>query len=172
MHRIITIVLMLITFLNVNAQTKEIEKRVNDIYNHVFTEMVEHWSDSNNRPTSCYFDSLYFSKELLLLDNMIGDLENLLQEPIIHDSDHWICAQDWCKDLSGKVISVEMINEKKATVVVNIHNCENDYKQILTVVYERNNWFIDDMYNNKMRKDILYWLDYYKEEGLIQLSRE
>ena len=91
----------------------------------------------------------------------------MLQEPIIHDSDHWICAQDWCKDLSGKVISVEMINEKKATVVVNIHNCENDYKQILTVVYERNNWFIDDMYNNKMRKDILYWLDYYKEESIL-----
>lgn len=151
---------------DLSALTKEVEKRVTDIYNHVFAEYVK-LCDSHGVPSVSTFNSLYFSEEFLHLNKMIGDLEEQSGGPIVSDVDDWICAQDWGKDLKANVLSVKMVDENKAIVDVNIHNCGNDYKQTLTLIKERGNWYIDDMYNNSMRKSILEAIEDCKKEALV-----
>lgn len=63
--------------------------------------------------------------------------------------------------------SVKMVDENKAMIDINIHNCGNDHKQTLTLIKERGNWFIDDMYNNSMRNSILKALEDFKKGGSI-----
>ena len=98
---------------------------------------------------------------------MIGSIENQLKEPIIHDADFWVQGQDWCDDLSARILNVEMVSGKKALVRMNIHNCQ-DSQETLVMVYERNNWFIDDLTERiSMRQSIQESLDYYKKEGIV-----
>jgi len=145
-----------------NVKKKQIEDRVNSMYKHVLSEYMnpEHRSPSTN------FDSIYYSKEFYHLDRMIGSIENMLAEPIIHDADTWIHGQDWCDDLSARILNIEMVSGKKAIVTINIHNCQ-DAKETLVMVYERNNWFIDDLTEGiSMRQSIQENLDYYKKQGI------
>ena len=98
---------------------------------------------------------------------MIGSIENQLGEPIIHDADYWVWGQDWCDDLFAKVLSIELVTGKKANVTVNIRNCR-DKKVTLVMIYERDNWFIDDINGNtSLRQGIQEELDTYKKEGIV-----
>ena len=143
-----------------NAKKKQIEDRVNSMYRHVFSEYLK---SGHDLPTT-NFDSIYYSQEFYHLHRMIGSIENQLGEPIIHDADFWVCGQDWCDDLSVRVLNVEMVSVKKAKVTINHHNC-NDNKLTLVVVYERQNWFIDDIKDEtSVRQRILQELESYKKE--------
>lgn len=146
-----------------NAKKKQIEDRVNSMYKHVFSEYLKPGHDIPRTN----FDSIYYSKEFYRLDNMIGSIENQLEEPIIHDVNYWVHGQDWCDDLSARILNIEMVSGKKALVTMNIHNCQ-DTKETLVMIYEHNNWFIDDMTEGiSMRQTILKHLDYYKQEGIL-----
>ena len=160
MKQIIVCVCVLFSLVvNSCAQPEDVEKRVNEMYSNVVSAYLK-------QNFSVDFDSLYFSEEFYRLDNQIGDIENQLGGPIIHDADDWICAQDYGKDLSAKVNSVKMRGDKKALVNVIIHNFGTDVEQNLTVVFERDNWFIDDLYDGTRRQQILDELKYYKKEGI------
>ena len=163
MKQIIVCVCVLFSLVvNSCAQPEDVEKRVNEMYSHVISEYLK----PDFRPGKINFDSLYFSEEFYRLDSQIGDIENQLGGPIIHDADDWICAQDFGKDLSAKVNSVKMRGNKKALVSVIIHNYGKDFEQNLTVVYERDNWFIDDMYDGTRRQQIIDELKRLKQEGI------
>ena len=145
-----------------NVRKKQIEDRVNSMYKHVLSEYM----NPEHRVPSTNFDSIYYSKEFYHLDRMIGSIENMLAEPIIHDADTWIHGQDWCDDLSARILNIEMVSGKKAIVTINIHNCR-DAKETLVMVYERNNWFIDDLTEGiSTRQLILKYLEEYKKEGI------
>ena len=149
---------------DLSALSKEVEKRVNDIYNHVFSEYLK----SDNPPSRNVFDSQYFSKDFYHLHKQIGSIENQIKEPIVHDVDYWIGGQDLSNDLSFQVLSVEMLNEKKANVSINIHNCGHDLKNKLVMIHERDNWYIDDMIDtSSWREGILKSLEDCKKEGLL-----
>ena len=149
-----------------NARKKQIEDRVNSMYKHVLSEYL----NPEHRVPSTNFDSIYYSRDFYHLDRMISSIENQLCEPIIHDADTWIQGQDWCDDLSARILNVEMVSGKKAIVTVNIHNCQ-DHKETLVMIYERGNWFIDDMTEGgSMRQYILKYLEEYKKEGIPQLK--
>ena len=141
------------------AKPDDVEKRVNEMYSNVVSAYLK-------QNFSVNFDSLYFSEEFYRLDSQIGDIENQLGGPIVHDADDWICAQDFGKDLSAKVNSVKMRGNKKALVTVIIHNFGQDFEQNLTVIYERGNWFIDDMYDGTRRQRIIDELKRLKQEGI------
>ena len=149
-----------------NAKKKQIEDRVNSMYKHVFSEYLK---PGHNIPKT-NFDSLYYSKDYNHLHDLIGSIENQLQEPIVHDGDYWVHGQDWCDDLSARILNIEIVSGKKAIVTVNIHNCQ-DHKETLVMIYERGNWFIDDMTEGgSMRQYILKYLEEYKKEGIPQLK--
>lgn len=165
MKQIFVCALVLFSFvLNSCAKPEDVEKRVNEMYSNVFTEYLK--PDFSPARMSVNFDSLYFSEDFYRLDSQIGDIENQLGGPVVHDADDWICAQDFGKDLSAKVNSVKMRGNKKALVNVIIHNCGQDSEQNLTVVYERGNWFIDDMFDGTRRQQIIDELKRLKQEGI------
>ena len=134
------------------AKPEDVEKRVSEIYSHVYGEYLNHFDDGILWDIN--FDSLYYSEEFYRLHNQIGDLEEQLGGPLVHDVNYWICAQDYDKDLAARVLRVKMDGNKKAKVTINIHNCGQDKEEILTMVYERDNWFIDDMFDDTMKKRI------------------
>ena len=148
---------------SIDNAKKKIEERVNSMYKHVFSEYL----NPEHKPPLTNFGSIYYSEDFYHLDRMIASIENQLGEPIIHDVDYWIQGQDWCDDLSAQILNIEIVSDKKAIVTMNIHNCQ-DHKETLFMVYERNNWFIDDMTEGiSMRQTILKDLDYYKQKGIL-----
>ena len=146
------------------AKPDDVQERVEEIYGHVYGEYLKYYDDMYLMKTN--FDSLYYTRELYDLHRKIGDLERQFGEVIVHDVDFWICAQDFDKDLSAKVNSVKMRGNKKALVTVIIHNCGDDYERDLTMVYERGNWFIDDLYDGTRRQQIIDELKRLKQEGI------
>lgn len=59
-----------------------------------------------------------------------------------------------------------MRGNKKALVNVIIYNFGQDTEQNLTVVYERGNWFIDNMFDGTRRQQIIDELKRLKQEGI------
>jgi len=165
MKQVLICFCLLLSFsFNKCAKPEDVEKRVNEIYGHVFTEYVNHFDDRNLLKIN--FDSLYYSEEFYHLDAQVADLEEQLGGPIVHDADLWICAQDYGKDLAARVLKVKMDGNKKAKVTINIHNFGQDQEEVLIMVYERDNWFIDDMFDGTLKERLKKELKYYKKEGV------
>ena len=155
---------MLITCLFSNcAKPDDVQKRVEEIYNHVCSVYLKHYEDGKSL-WEVNLDSLYYSQELYRLDNQIGALENELCEPLIHDCDFWILAQDFPSDLAFRVLRVKMDGNKKAYVTINVHRFGNDEEEILTMVYERGNWFIDDLNDGTMKDAMKKLLKEYRKK--------
>ena len=135
------------------AQPDDVQKRVEEIYSNVRDVYLKHYEDGKSL-WKVNLDSLYYSEELYRLDNQIGDLEEELGGPLIHDCDLWIHAQDFTSDLAFRVLRVKMDGNKKAYVTINIHCFGDDEEEVLTMVYERDNWFIDDKFDGTLKKQI------------------
>lgn len=148
--------------LTVNAQNKDVETRVNEMYSHVFKWYIEHATDCS-LPQENY-DSLYFSTGLKQLIAQASDISEQTGDVVI-DYDYWIAAQDWDKDLSFKVLKATKKCGKKATATICIHNCGSDTNVNISLVYERGKWFIDDI--NGLRKAIKDSLKNYKKENIV-----
>ena len=143
------------------AQPDDVQKRVEEIYSHVASVYLKHYEDGKSL-WEVNLDSLYYSEELYKLDRQIADLEEEWCEPIIHDCDFWILAQDFPSDLAFRVLKVKMDGNKKAYVTINVHRFGHDEEEKLTMVYERDNWFIDDMSDGTMKYHMKKILKEYK----------
>ena len=143
------------------AQPDDVQKRVEEIYSHVASVYLKHYEDGKSL-WEVNLDSLYYSEELYKLDRQIGDLEEEMCEPIIHDCDFWILAQDFPSDLAFRVLKVKMDGNKKAYVTINVHCFGNDEEEKLTMIYERDNWFIDDLRDGTMKDHMKKILKEYK----------
>ena len=164
---IITTLLLCACQNNTSAQKKtgdeqipndSIVQRVTDIYTHVCASYPnDHGMDENfnftpfERPN---LDSLYCSahwNELLAAveekDEQSGD------ELPFFDYDYWIMGQDWDKLRFDSVAVVE-VKDKTATVTLNLYNFDTCNHLTLTLVRERNNWFIDNILNDYSGYDI------------------
>ena len=143
------------------SQPDDVQKRVEEIYDHVCSVYQKHDVDDESL-WKVNLDSLYYSEELYRLDCQIGALEEEMCEPIYHDADLWIHAQDIPSDLAFRVLKVKMDGNKKAYVTINIHRFGNDAQEVLTMVYERDNWFIGDKFDGTMKDDIKKLLKEYR----------
>lgn len=150
------------------SEMKEIvEKRVNEIYSHVFSEYVKACDmDCPGNFSRAPFDSLYLSEDFLHMINRVGDVEEILGGPVCFDADYWIMAQDFGKNLSHKVLSTEIKNSREALVKINIHNFESDQEETVSLVFERGNWYIDNWTDEfgDMRKSMTEALEDYEKE--------
>lgn len=119
-----------------------VEKRVNEIYSHVFSEYVKDWEyhPEISRET---FDTLYLSEDFYNLINQVENVAEKLNELII-DCDYWVMAQDYGNNLTHKVLSVDVKSSKEATALINIHNFESDDELTVELIFERGNWYIDN----------------------------
>ncbi len=118
---------------NVNKQSEAlIKKRLISIYANVFGP-------------KCVRDPEYYftSKEYYALYRSLRNMEGKLGDLIMLDYDHWSQSQDpYNPTMSISSVSIE--SKKKASAIVYIKNGGNPTKVKLVLVFESDNWYIDD----------------------------
>lgn len=65
-------------------------------------------------------------------------------EDLFIDSDHWVAGQDIAPDWSYKIRNINIESDSIAWVEMTIHNF-SDRKVKLKLLYEREDWFVDDI---------------------------
>ena len=77
-------------------------------------------------------------------DLMRQALDQMDEDDILLDYDHWINAQDYSEDLSARAASIEAFTDSTAIVKVAVRNFGRDGEIVLSMRYERGDWYVDD----------------------------
>ena len=83
------------------------------------------------------------SKRYNDLTNQACKIAEELEDMFI-DSDHWVVGQDINPKWSYKIRNIKIESDSIAWVELNIHNF-SDHKVRLKLLYEREDWFVDDI---------------------------
>ena len=102
-----------------------------------------------------YCDSLYCSEDYYSAEQLGVKLSMAIGEDgYLIGGDHWVVGQDFALDWDYSVKEIRDITDSTAVVELNIHNFE-DTRVRLDLVYERDNWFVDEFhifYDNERGK--------------------
>ena len=77
-------------------------------------------------------------------DLMRQALDQMDEDDILLDYDHWINAQDYSEDLSARAASIEAFTDSTAIVKVAVRNFGKQGEVVLRMRFERNDWYVDD----------------------------
>ena len=88
-------------------------------------------------------DDMCCSKRYNDLTNQACKIAEELEDMFI-DSDHWVVGQDINPKWSYKIKNIKIESDSIAWVELNIHNF-SDHKVRLKLLYEREDWFVDDI---------------------------
>ena len=88
-------------------------------------------------------DDMCCSKRYNDLSNQACKIAEELEDMFI-DSDHWVVGQDINPKWSYKIKNIKIESDSIAWVELNIHNF-SDHKVRLKLLYEREDWFVDDI---------------------------
>ena len=77
-------------------------------------------------------------------DLMRQAMDQMDEDDILLDYDHWINAQDYSKDLSARAASIEAFTDSTAIVKVAIRNFGKEGEVVLRMHFERDDWYVDD----------------------------
>ena len=77
-------------------------------------------------------------------DYMRQAMDQMDEDDILLDYDHWINAQDYSENLSARVASIENFTDSTAIVKVAVRNFGHDGEVVLSMIFERDDWFVDD----------------------------
>ena len=118
--------------------------RVYDIYRNVFTENYDEDADLNDQDMPSP-DEKYCTKSWNEILEKVSNYDNMNNpdELGFFDGDYWIMGQDF-GDLSVSDVEVIKMDDKNATVSLNLHNFSNTIQVLLNMKYEQNDWFIDN----------------------------
>lgn len=122
----------------------EIAQRVNAIYQEVFSQYdMNEFTKAEN--TSQYMSSRYnaaVEAANIWCNNHPEDCNGQIQA--WNSYDPWIQGQDFCKNLKAYVTKVQCLSQTEAIVYLSITNCMSTTKVKLKMIYENNNWVIDE----------------------------
>ena len=125
------------------AQDKHSETYIRERIDAIYDNYV-HWTNEDGIDYPVFFedaDSAYCSTGYNAL--MDQALECLGDDDILFDYDYWICGQDVCDNFHHQIMKVRDITDTTAVVELKVINC-NEYDVVLTLVFERGDWYIDD----------------------------
>jgi len=74
--------------------------------------------------------------------------EKGIDEVGFYDYDHWIQGQDCDEKTSVRVLNVSRMEEKSAITHIEINNLGRRIRLEVPLVFERNDWFIDNFVEN------------------------
>lgn len=86
-------------------------------------------------------DSIYCSTRYKALLKDALDLED--EDDILLDYDHWTNSQD-DTDFTCKTVTISNLTDSTAIAKVNEENIGSSYAVTLALLFERNDWFVDD----------------------------
>lgn len=158
MKQIFLILLFLMVGIPISwAQDKHsetyIRERIDSIYNnlvHWTTEDGIEYPDFSFNADSAYCTSRYNALMEQALDCLEGD-------DILFDYDYWICGQDVSRDFRHQIEKVRDITDTTAVVELKVINSDNEHDVVLTLLFERGDWYIDDFNgeNQSYLRDII-----------------
>ncbi len=121
-----------------------LEQRVNTIYSKVFAEynQANELEEIGNIPEP---DSLYCSKDWNSWVNKVReyDSENNTDEIGFFEADYWVMGQDF-GNLSVSDVKTVSLNDRIGVVELKIHNFDDVIPVRLDMVFEKDEWMIDD----------------------------
>ena len=91
-------------------------------------------------------DSIYCSTRYKALMKDALDLED--EDDILLDYDHWTSSQD-DTNFTCKTVTVSNLTDSTAIAKVNEENVGRSYAVTLVLLFERNDWFVDDFLFNE-----------------------
>ncbi len=152
---VLALVIMCISSCQANADNKHnaeyLTQRVENIYKdvaEVYNKCNEGGEMSLESLNNANFEEKYCSQAWNAMLAKISAIDSALPEDEIgfFDADYWIDGQDF-SNVSASDVKVVKIEGEKATVTFNLHNCGSMSAITLTMVFERDDWFIDDFHN-------------------------
>ena len=119
-----------------------IRQRLDTIYQYVGKINRDNEGNTDYNPSGINFDSVYCSQRYYAL---MSKASLMCEETgdILYDYDHWVCGQDISDDWRYKVVKVYNITDSTALVDMIIHNFI-DQETTIALLYERNDWYVDD----------------------------
>ncbi len=121
---------------------EKVRTRVTNIYDKIFGWYLSH-ADSVGIVSFDTDD--YLSEDYLKLYRQVKERDSKLEGEIgFFDGYHWIQGQDWSNDLSMQIERVEVVDANHARCNVLIHNGGCDTPLILSMVRQKEIWYIDD----------------------------
>ncbi len=123
-----------------------------------FCVSLSAYADDTDKHTQNYIrqriDTIYSYHHKINLDSafcsdqyrdlMRQAVDQMAEDDILLDYDHWINAQDYSKDFSAHAASVNNLTDSTAVVKVAVHNFDKDGEIVLSMHYEHDDWFVDD----------------------------
>ena len=140
-----------------------ITQRINQIYDFIK-------ADSTLSIPITEKDRKFMSAAFIELQDSALEIARQTNDNII-DADHWICGQDWTRP-TVEILSITDITDSTATAQVRVtNNIDPNNPQrtnlILPLVWERDNWFVDDFVQTWMsqRMSEREWLQKYVDNN-------
>ena len=129
------------TTVNYNRHSEDyIKQRVESFYcrfnDPSYDENGKKILDNGYNYDSAYCSSRYYA----LLSRAIDVMDD---DDILLDCDHWTDSQDY-DDFTCEVDKIENITDSAATVVLSASNWGEEYTVTLSLLYEKDDWYVDD----------------------------
>ena len=86
------------------------------------------------------YDSMFCSTRY---QNLKSQALALTEDDLLLDYDHWTNSQD-DGDFSYQIEKIENITDSTAVAYLNAENFGNDYEIVLSLFFERGDWYVDD----------------------------
>ncbi len=131
-----------------NQNEKAAKKRVEEIYADVFSV----YNKVNETEDMTLFNSRSFEQDYCSQDWNNAVAAVLAKDENFFDADYWIMGQDW-DNVSIKDVKVSKVTDTVYTATLNIINFGTAHPAKLTLVYERDNWYIDNFIDVKYDQD-------------------
>jgi len=163
---VLALVLMCTSFCQTKADNRHhaeyLTQRVESIYKdvaEVYNKCNENDELSLEPLSKANFEKKYCSDNWNAMLAKVSAIDAALPEGEMgfFDADYWIDGQDF-SNVSASDVKVVKIDGDNATVTFTLHNCGGTNTITLTMVFERDDWFIDDFNNGSFS-----WLQNMKE---------
>lgn len=132
-----------------------ISRRIDSIYaNFTGGNAIDYYRFPDGAPD---FDSLFCSQRFLAL---MAEAKHISEQEgtVCIDADHWIAGQDIDEAWDYLLMNVTDITDSTAQAELRIHNFE-DQKVVLDLLFERDNWYVDNF-------QLFYEYKDYSAEGM------
>lgn len=148
-------------------KTSDVKIRVENIYNHVAKEYNKcNESSEFTIPNNDIFDELYCSTDWNATLKKALESQPDSDDIGLFEFDYWIFGQDF-GSISVTDVKVTKLEGDSAVVMLNLHNLGSVNKINLKMVYERDNWYIDDMCDS-FEYDSINSLKHYMREYITE----
>ncbi len=148
-------------------QAEDVANRVDSIYQdvaNVYNRSNE--SSEMSEVNAADFDGKYCSEEWNATLNKALQCWPDSEELGLFEYDYWISGQDY-GNVSISDVQVTRLEGDSATVTFKLHNLDDVNELRLQMVYERDNWYIDDIFD-KYAFDSIHGLKDYMQTYITE----